>query len=616
MQIVKLAERQSFHFSIVFLFAFATVVLFYFLEQLALYRFLPEGVLIGVVQATSALITALCLISLRRNKINHSLEPSFYFLITGFFCFAIADISWAYLFYVAHIDRKAAISVLLTHIPYGLGYAMSAAAQLNMLRFVSKGRGFRWILLLTVALTTPLYLKFIAFPTYHSAYISGNTFFLVGHVFNTFCCYLLSVVSLAMILSARDLFWSLFAVGSIVLVLENWSFRAELFFFSTPAYGFYDHLWAFGILTCCCPIWIATKRKLSIATPGSYDGKSLVTQTRRSVISLSVLVFILLSFLASPSNQIIRFIAIGCVVAFLLAILFGQYLTEKIEQFATALSSKVTEMMGIPTETERQALPSELKKVFESLFQTKLEEKHATETAQREIASLAANVAHDIRSPLTALNLVISDLDGLSDDNKQLTRAAIGRIGDIANDLLKRGRSKTESSSTAVSNNQAKPIKLWTLIDEIVTEKRLMYRHRLDLQIEVEFQAKAHDFFLQLDPSLLKRVLSNIINNSAEAISGYGKIKIIIALNNSDDPLTPRISIRISDNGKGITPDTLKRLGEERISEGKDNGNGLGLLSASAMIQKMDGTLSIESTIEKGTDVTITLPIVSIEVIQ
>ena len=78
-----------------------------------------------------------------------------------------------------------------------------------------------------------------------------------------------------------------------------------------------------------------------IKQPEPYDGKSLVTQSRGWVVSLCLLSFVLLAIVATPHNIVIRLIAAGCVAALLLAVFSGQFLSEKIERFATALSHEV-----------------------------------------------------------------------------------------------------------------------------------------------------------------------------------------------------------------------------------------------------------------------------------
>lgn len=112
---------------------------------------------------------------------------------------------------------------------------------------------------------------------------------------------------------------------------------------------------------------------------------------------------------------------------------------------------------------------------------------------------------------------------------------------------------------------------------------------------------------MTLSKSDLNRVLSNLINNSVEAIGDSpGNVEVSLT---SDDH---NAIINISDNGPGIPPHILAKLGVESISYGKENtdsGSGIGVLHAKKTIENMNGKFSILSSIGKGTTVTITLPL-------
>ena len=68
------------------------------------------------------------------------------------------------------------------------------------------------------------------------------------------------------------------------------------------------------------------------------------------------------------------------------------------------------------------------------------------------LVSIASQVAHDIRSPLTALNIVIETLNKLPEDKRIIVRSATQRINDIANDLLARGKSAQKEKVFFSSN--------------------------------------------------------------------------------------------------------------------------------------------------------------------
>ena len=112
------------------------------------------------------------------------------------------------------------------------------------------------------------------------------------------------------------------------------------------------------------------------------------------------------------------------------------------------------------------------------------------------------------------------------------------------------------------------------------------------------------------DPRSLKRVLRNILHNAIKFTENGGAVEVSIARK------VDRVHIAIKDTGIGIPRAMLDTVGKPFVQvEGnlarKNNGVGLGLAIASALLKAMQGWLTIESTPGRGTTVTITLPAVT-----
>lgn len=220
----------------------------------------------------------------------------------------------------------------------------------------------------------------------------------------------------------------------------------------------------------------------------------------------------------------------------------------------------------------------------------------------RAAAEIAKQVAHDIRSPLAALRMTIESLHSLNEDTRRTIQSAFERINDIANDLMNRW--PAVSLSVAAEESSERKVELLNdLVESIISEKRIQYRELSGIALELRTDRKAHALFASISGHRLKRALSNIIDNSYEAISQQGKIVVSITLEGGH----ARISVK--DNGKGIPMDILPKLMQKGSTFGKEEGNGLGLYDARKTIEAWGGSISLESKVNQGTEVVISLPL-------
>jgi anti-sigma regulatory factor (Ser/Thr protein kinase) len=228
------------------------------------------------------------------------------------------------------------------------------------------------------------------------------------------------------------------------------------------------------------------------------------------------------------------------------------------------------------------------------------------------MAEFAQQVAHDIRSPLAALDVVAGNVSQLPEDKRILIRSAVGRIRDIANSLLDKQRTLATATSetkdadgdASRSGQEATSSQLLSsLIESLVTEKRLQFRSRSRVEIEAWLDAPSYGIFSKVQPVEFKRLLSNLINNAVEAFGdGPGAVRINLSAQND------RAIVKVKDNGKGIPPEILAKLGQRGETHGKTGGSGLGLYHARVSAESWNGKLAISSEAGNGTTITVDLP--------
>ena len=245
--------------------------------------------------------------------------------------------------------------------------------------------------------------------------------------------------------------------------------------------------------------------------------------------------------------------------------------------------------------SELQLLSSEMSKAFVSIseYQSKVDRLEY----EARLGEMASQVAHDVRSPLAALTSCTHDLSELSEDKRVLIRSAILRIEDIANDLA--DKKQTGKSST---DDSLSLLLLSGLVESLISEKRMQYRQKPEITISAKINKDSYGLFVLVRSGAIKRVLSNVISNSVEAIQGRGSVEVCIS---GDDE---RIFIVIQDNGRGMPAHILPKLGQKGATFNKSHGSGLGLYHAKQTLSGFNGRLEIESVEHVGTKVTISLP--------
>ncbi|NBX77144.1 MAG: sensor histidine kinase [Proteobacteria bacterium] len=197
-------------------------------------------------------------------------------------------------------------------------------------------------------------------------------------------------------------------------------------------------------------------------------------------------------------------------------------------------------------------------------------------------------VAHDIKSPLTALLFASKDFELLPNTSRQVIRSAVERISAIADSL-------TDSKSNRDKNSQQK---LHRLIREMVAEKKVEYRELSHVVWKEDIDHLRQDTSAPFDPEEMKRILSNLINNAVEALDG-GEGTIQVGAQNNQSSL----QVWVQDSGKGFPPDLISKIGQPGLSRGKQTGQGLGLSHAHQMMTSRKGTIQVNAVAQGGTKV-------------
>ena len=213
-------------------------------------------------------------------------------------------------------------------------------------------------------------------------------------------------------------------------------------------------------------------------------------------------------------------------------------------------------------------------------------------------ADMARQVAHDIKNPLTPIQLSAEHARRVNlDKGEPLSPVLDECVNAILTQVALLRQISAEFSSFASSPiARPEPTDLGQLIREAIEP----YRVGLEGRIVIDVQCAPDLSPLSVDRTLFARALTNIIENALHAMAGQGRLTIRSNANASV------VVTEITDTGIGLGQEAIARLFEPYFST-KATGTGLGLTIAKRNIELHGGTIEVRSQRDVGTTVTITL---------
>lgn len=221
--------------------------------------------------------------------------------------------------------------------------------------------------------------------------------------------------------------------------------------------------------------------------------------------------------------------------------------------------------------------------------------------------AILQNISHEVRTPLNAIvgfSQLMAAPNQSPDDLKKYSKvieAGSDRLTRTMNDIIE--ICHIQSKQIVVTNSS---FRLVELLENIVSNFKGTAEKK-NIQLDIKYDLKLKDISIQSDIEKFKKIILHLIDNSLK-FTNKGAININCSI------LDSYLHISVSDTGIGIPANMLQSIfepfvqvetGTTRIFEG----NGLGLPIVKAYVELLNGSVSIKSELNTGTNVEILLPI-------
>ncbi len=220
------------------------------------------------------------------------------------------------------------------------------------------------------------------------------------------------------------------------------------------------------------------------------------------------------------------------------------------------------------------------------------------------LGRITANVAHEIRNPVTVLGGLAKRLGrsvSWGEKEKEYTDIIVSEAGRLEKIL------RSVLSFTRQEHIQKENHNIVEIINESLRVMQLMYKEK-SISFQTNFDNPAAQ--VPVDKDQVREVIDNLISNSAEAMHGGGKITITTGMGLIDG--NSNFTLQVTDTGKGMSDEELHNIFEPFFTTkavGSGDGIGLGLAICRKIMDEHKGTIKVESDTLKGTTFTLFFPL-------
>ncbi len=306
-------------------------------------------------------------------------------------------------------------------------------------------------------------------------------------------------------------------------------------------------------------------------------------------------------------DELDRRVLLGAVLFSLMGAGLGYYLAERVADPVNRLTRATRRIARGDLDARIAATSSDefrrLVEDFNRMAADLQRQRRELERTQRleAWAEMARQVAHEIKNPLTPIQLSAEHVRRVNQDRGRPLSPALDECVTAILSQVRLLRQIASEFSNFASSPIAKlePVDVAALIAEVMTPYRAGLSDRVGLHVDADPDLPR----VRLDRTLFARALTNIVENALHAMPGGGTLAVT---SRQSSVASHGVQVEITDSGVGMDDDAVARIFEPYFST-KATGTGLGLTIAKRNIELNGGTIAVRSTKGVGTTVTIEL---------
>lgn len=508
---------------------------------------------------------------------------------------AVADLSYYVIVYKLHFSTETSWLTTLPAIPFGLSFGLFVAALARDRKLQLWRLSHQWLNVPALFFFISVAAAYILIPAVakllHQNFVPSH----IAHFMSLSWALPLVLVTYLYLTHSSSLKAQVALTGLFALGILDMGIQLETILYGNLNFSYYDVLWFSAVAL------LASSLDALAARPPLAEQYSIVNLTKK-VFFLAALAPILAGvyFTGLRHDLSPMYFIFFLISVFLFGLVCANAIQIGIDRYNRQLLAFQVRPSSTGFDRVLEHAPLEFRDSLFAIYRNALENELNDVQRERDqltvMSSTYKQMAHDIASPLSVLQLVSRSVVQMDDERRDILLLATQRVKAIADDILS-GAPKVKLTPEP---DTLSGLELRQLIRDLIREKNVEFGRELitftcdeDLATVTSLSATRAD---------LIRALSNIINNSERALRGLAEPRLEVRV----FTLTAFCRVEIRDNGRGFPADVLAHSFERPYSGERRQGHGLGLFGAKTLLNRWGGQLTLSN--QNGAVIWIDLP--------